>query len=118
MDASREARPFIGQYWPVLPLTQLHDAEGRELLLANFSQASRHIIANLAQENIVIVDAGYSDMLMLDCPAPRPPGFELYHVAKLITRQDAANMLGMPSLCIQYHRQSSMPVVRKLYALP
>jgi hypothetical protein len=47
-----------------------------------------------------------------------PPGFELFHVVRLITRQDAANMLGMPSLCTLGHMQSTIPVVRTLYAMP
>jgi hypothetical protein len=102
-----------GNFWPSLPLQQLHNAAGRELLLANFN-AYKHILALLDraeyQDVVVIVDVGYSDMLVLDITAPRPPGFELFHVVRLITRQDAAGtagMLGMPSLCIEHHNGMS-----------
>jgi hypothetical protein len=110
-----------GNFWPSLPLQQLHNAAGRELLLANFN-AYKHILAPLGraeyQDVVVIVDVGYSDMLVLNFPAPKPPGFGLYHVVRLINRQDAANMLGMPSLCMEDHMPSTIPIRRTLYALP
>jgi hypothetical protein len=121
VNATKEQCRFQGHWWPALPVEQLYDADGQELLLADFSRG-KHILDHLAQVrdqgDIVIVDVGYSDMLVLDITAPRPPGFELFHVVRLITRQDAAGMLGMPSLCTLGHRQSTIPVVRTLYAMP
>ncbi len=123
VNATKERRPYQGQWWPMLPYEQLHDEEGRELLLADFSLGGNHILGHMAKDlghdDIVVVDAGYSDMLMLERPAAAgPPGFERYHVVKLITRQDAAAMLGMPSLCTECRTQPAMPVVQTLYALP
>lgn len=66
---------------------------------------------------LVVVDTGHCDMLLLNIHAARPPSFEDYHVVTSITRQAAAAMLGMPCLCTDQHDTSPMPIRRHLSAL-
>jgi hypothetical protein len=75
VNATKEWCRFQGHWWPALPVEQLYDAAGQELLVADFSRG-KHILDHLTQVrdqgDIVVVDVGYSDMLMLDITAPRP----------------------------------------------